>query len=89
MSETIETERNDVREDGRRPPRAVVGSHRVEEEIFGQKGNDGRLCCQFKMLCQPETATRTVACSVSTDHSLYRGFVIQAQEDYFRRACVR
>ena len=36
MSETIETERNDVREDGRRPPRAVVGSHRVEEEIFGK-----------------------------------------------------
>jgi len=36
MSEIIETERNDVREDGRRPPRAVVGSHRVEEEIFGK-----------------------------------------------------
>ncbi|NTG73707.1 ABC transporter ATP-binding protein [Agrobacterium rhizogenes] len=36
MSETIETESNDVREDGRRPPRAVVGSHRVEEEIFGK-----------------------------------------------------
>ncbi|NTG48430.1 ABC transporter ATP-binding protein [Agrobacterium rhizogenes] len=36
MSEAIETERNDVREDGRRPPRAVVGSHRVEEEIFGK-----------------------------------------------------
>jgi ATP-binding cassette subfamily B multidrug efflux pump len=36
MAEEIETERNDVREDGRRPPRAVVGSHRVEEEIFGK-----------------------------------------------------
>lgn len=36
MSEITETERNDVREDGRRPPRAVVGSHRVEEEIFGK-----------------------------------------------------
>jgi ATP-binding cassette subfamily B multidrug efflux pump len=42
MSETIETERNDVREDGRRPPRAVVGSHRVEEEIFG-KVFDGKI----------------------------------------------
>ncbi len=31
-----ETERNDVREDGRRPPRAVVGSHRIKEEIFGR-----------------------------------------------------
>lgn len=36
MSEIAETERNDVRDDGRRPPRAVVGSHRVEEEIFGK-----------------------------------------------------
>ena len=36
MTEEIETERNDVREDGRRPPRAVVGSHRVEEEMFGK-----------------------------------------------------
>ncbi|MBI1416835.1 MAG: ATP-binding cassette domain-containing protein [Limimaricola sp.] len=31
-----ETERNDVREDGRRPPRAVVGSHRIDEEMFGR-----------------------------------------------------
>jgi ATP-binding cassette subfamily B multidrug efflux pump len=35
-SEEIEVERNDVREDGRRPPRAVVGSHRIEEEMFGK-----------------------------------------------------
>ncbi|MCZ4093343.1 ABC transporter ATP-binding protein [Sinorhizobium psoraleae] len=32
----IEAERNDVRDDGRRPPRAVVGSHRIEEEMFGR-----------------------------------------------------
>ena len=36
MAEELETERPDVREDGRRPPRAVVGSQRVEEEIFGK-----------------------------------------------------
>lgn len=42
MSEELETERNDVREDGRRPPRAVVGSHRIEEEMFG-KAFDGRV----------------------------------------------
>ncbi|MFS8145846.1 ABC transporter ATP-binding protein [Rhizobium sp. BR 249] len=36
MAEELETERSDVREDGRRPPRAVVGSQRVEEEIFGK-----------------------------------------------------
>ncbi|TAV83828.1 ABC transporter ATP-binding protein [Rhizobium leguminosarum] len=42
MAEELETERPDVREDGRRPPRAVVGSHRVEEEIFG-KAFDGNI----------------------------------------------
>ncbi len=36
MAEELETERHDVRDDGRRPPRAVVGSHRIEEEIFGK-----------------------------------------------------
>ncbi|CDZ59580.1 YknV [Neorhizobium galegae bv. orientalis] len=36
MAEELETERSDVRDDGRRPPRAVVGSHRIEEEIFGK-----------------------------------------------------
>ncbi|MGO7580517.1 hypothetical protein ACC699_38070, partial [Rhizobium ruizarguesonis] len=35
MAEELETELPDVREDGRRPPRAVVVSHRVEEEMFG------------------------------------------------------
>jgi ATP-binding cassette subfamily B protein len=42
MAEELETERSDVREDGRRPPRAVVGSHRVEEEMFG-KAFDGNI----------------------------------------------
>ena len=36
MAEELETERADVREDGRRPPRAVVGSQRIEEEMFGK-----------------------------------------------------
>ena len=34
--ELMEVERNDVRDDGRRPPRAVVGSHRAEEAMFGR-----------------------------------------------------
>lgn len=42
MAEELETERSDVREDGRRPPRAVVGSHRIEEEMFG-KAFDGNI----------------------------------------------
>jgi ATP-binding cassette subfamily B multidrug efflux pump len=36
MSGETEMERNEVREDGRRPPRAVVGSHCVKEEMFGR-----------------------------------------------------
>ncbi len=36
MSEELEVERGDIRDNGRRPPRAVVGSQRVEEEIFGR-----------------------------------------------------
>ncbi len=42
MAEELETERSDIREDGRRPPRAVVGSHRIEEEMFG-KAFDGNI----------------------------------------------
>jgi len=36
VSGETEMERNEVREDGRRPPRAVVGSHRIKEEMFGR-----------------------------------------------------
>ncbi len=42
MAEELETERSDVRDDGRRPPRAVVGSQRIEEEMFG-KAFDGNI----------------------------------------------
>jgi len=36
MTEQLETTRDDSRDEERRPPRAVVGSHRIEEEIFGK-----------------------------------------------------
>ena len=36
MAEERETDRDDIDADDRRPPRAVVGSHRVEEEVFGK-----------------------------------------------------
>jgi ATP-binding cassette, subfamily B, multidrug efflux pump len=52
MAEVLETERNDVREDGRRPPRAVVGSHRVEEEIFG-KVFDGKIMGRIWAFVRP------------------------------------
>lgn len=36
MAEELEVERNDIRDDGRRPPRAVVGSFRIERDLFGR-----------------------------------------------------
>jgi ATP-binding cassette subfamily B protein len=36
MAEDLVVERNEKRDDGRRPPRAAVGSHRIEEEMFGR-----------------------------------------------------
>lgn len=52
MAEELETERPDVREDGRRPPRAVVGSHRVEEEMFG-KAFDGNIVKRIWVFVRP------------------------------------
>lgn len=52
MAEELETERSDVRDDGRRPPRAVVGSHRIEEEIFG-KVFDGNIIKRIWAFVQP------------------------------------
>ncbi|MEX2695229.1 ABC transporter ATP-binding protein [Rhizobium mongolense] len=52
MAEELETERSDVREDGRRPPRAVVGSHRVEEEMFG-KAFDGNIVKRIWAFVEP------------------------------------
>ncbi len=36
MAQEPRTERNDMPADARRPPRAAVGSHRVQEEMFGR-----------------------------------------------------
>jgi ATP-binding cassette, subfamily B, multidrug efflux pump len=47
-----ETERNDIREDGRRPPRAVVGSHRIKEEMFG-RAFDGRIMSRIWGFVRP------------------------------------
>jgi ATP-binding cassette subfamily B multidrug efflux pump len=52
MAEELETERSDVREDGRRPPRAVVGSQRVEEEMFG-KAFDGNVVKRIWAFVRP------------------------------------
>lgn len=58
MAEELETERSDVRDDGRRPPRAVVGSHRIEEEIFG-KVFDGDIVKRIWAFVRP-TAPRSI-----------------------------
>lgn len=47
-----ETERADVREDGRRPPRAVVGSHRIAEDIFG-RAFDARILRRIWVFVRP------------------------------------
>ncbi len=52
MSGETEVERNEVREDGRRPPRAVVGSHRVQEEMFGRVF-DGRVLRRIWVFVRP------------------------------------
>ncbi len=52
MAEELETERSDVREGGRRPPRAVVGSQRVEEEMFG-KAFDGNIIKRIWAFVRP------------------------------------
>jgi ATP-binding cassette subfamily B protein len=52
MAEEMETERSDVREDGRRPPRAVVGSQRIEEEMFG-KAFDGNVIKRIWAFVRP------------------------------------
>jgi len=36
MTRRIEDRSDEMRDDGRRPPRAAVGSHRIEEEMFGR-----------------------------------------------------
>jgi len=47
-----ETERADVRDDGRRPPRAVVGSHRPKEEMFG-RAFDARIMQRIWVFVRP------------------------------------
>ena len=60
MTDEIETERNDVREDGRRPPRAVVGSHRIEEEMFG-KVFDGNIVKRIWAFVRPYKTQMLIA----------------------------
>lgn len=60
MAEELEAERHDVREDGRRPPRAVVGSHRIEEEMFGRVF-DGRVIRRIWVFVAPYRAKLTLA----------------------------
>jgi ATP-binding cassette, subfamily B, multidrug efflux pump len=52
ISGETETERADVREDGRRPPRAVVGSHRPHEEMFG-RAFDARILRRIWVFVRP------------------------------------
>ena len=55
-----ETERGDVREDGRRPPRAVVGSHRPHEEMFG-RAFDARILRRIMVFVRPYQRQFTIS----------------------------
>ncbi len=52
MAVESDSERRDGRDDGQRPPHAVVGSHRVEEEMFG-KVFDGRIISRIWVFVRP------------------------------------
>lgn len=64
MSEELETERHDVNDQGCRPPRAVVGSHRIEEEMFGRVF-DGKVVGRIWEFVRPYRAKMIIAvCAV-------------------------
>lgn len=58
----METATNDVRDDGRRPFRAVVGSHRVEEEMFGRVF-DGKVVGRIWKFVEPYKGKVWLACA--------------------------
>jgi ATP-binding cassette subfamily B multidrug efflux pump len=51
-ADEIESESAEQRDTSRRPPRAVVGSHRIEEEVFG-KAFDARIVRRIWAFVQP------------------------------------
>ena len=57
----LEVTHNDVRDGGRRPFRAVVGSHRVEEEMFGRVF-DGRVVGRIWKFVRPYRGRVALAC---------------------------
>ena len=58
----LEVSDNDVRDGGRRPFRAVVGSHRIEEEMFGRVF-DGRVVGRIWEFVRPYRGQVAVACA--------------------------
>jgi ATP-binding cassette subfamily B protein len=84
MAEEMETERPDVREDGRRPPRAVVGSHRIEEELFG-KAFDGHIVRRiwaFVSPYRPKVILSVVAVLTFTSMQLLIPLIIRYAIDH-------
>jgi ATP-binding cassette subfamily B multidrug efflux pump len=78
-----ETERADVREDGRRPPRAVVGSHRPQEEMFG-RAFDARIMARIWAFVRPyrrQFAISVVAVLVFTLTQLAIPLIIRSAID--------
>ena len=60
MRDQVETEPPGPRAEGSRPPRAVVGSHPIEEEIFG-RAFDGQIVRRIWAFVRPYRLQMLVA----------------------------
>jgi ATP-binding cassette subfamily B protein len=88
MAEEMESERPDIREDGRRPPRAVVGSHRIEEELFG-KAFDGHIIRRIWAFVSPyrrQVVLSVVAVLTFTSMQLLIPLIIRYAIDHGMKA---
>lgn len=83
----IEAERNDVLDDGGRPPRAVVGSQRLEEEMFGRAFDKNILkrIWAFVRPYRPKVAVSVAAVLIFTGTQLLIPLIIRYAIDHGMR----
>ncbi|OSI68636.1 ABC transporter ATP-binding protein [Bradyrhizobium canariense] len=83
----IEAESSDVLDDGRRPPRAVVGSHRLEEEMFGRAFDKNILkrFWAFVRPYRPKVAVSVAAVLIFTGTQLLIPLIIRYAIDHGMR----
>ncbi|MCK1683571.1 ABC transporter ATP-binding protein [Bradyrhizobium sp. 147] len=83
----IEADRNDVLDNGGRPPRAVVGSQRLEEEMFGRAFDKDILkrIWAFVRPYRPKLAVSVAAVLIFTGTQLLIPLIIRYAIDYGTR----